>query len=297
MEQKNKLTEEEKAYQALRTQDMQDMPDLWSRIDAGFEEEVTKQKTARKKRRTRQFVLVAAAILIVIIAVPVGISSMRKSNRKEMKTETAADMHVTEAGMDEMADEAAAADSALPNIADQTVQADSEIQESADASVNHMDGNGVTEAQTDAAIAANQSGNQASEESNDGNNQMSYQTITQVILTQYDAQGKIVQQFDSADIDETIDKVQFLLEAYQVLDWKPVDMIKSDMSYYLMELKLQDGSSVANVYYEAENTEGKTVADLMTELQKMNEKKNDEFHATFLPDIECYIWSKIVPAG
>lgn len=270
MEQKNKLTEEEKAYQALRTQDMQDMPDLWSRIDAGFEEEVTKQKTARKKRRTRQFVLVAAAILIVIIAVPVGISSMRKSNRKEMKTETAADMHVTEAGMDEMADGAAAADSALPDIADQTVQADSEIQESADASVNHMDGNGVTEAQTDAAIAANQSGNQASEESNDGNNQMSYQTITQVILTQYDAQGKIVQQFDSADIDETIDKVQFLLEAYQVLDWKPVDMIKSDMPYYLLELKLQDGSSVANVYYEAENTEGKTVADLMTELQKMN---------------------------
>lgn len=273
MEQKNRLTEEEKAYQALRTQDMQDMPDLWSRIDAGFEEEITNQKTARKKGRTRQFVLVAAAILIVIIAVPVGISSMRKSNMKEMKTETAADMHVTEAGMDEMADEAAAADSALPNIADQTVQADSEIQESADASVNHMDGNGATEAQADAAIAANQSANQDSEESNDGNNQLSYQTITQVILTQYDAQGKIVQQFDSADIDETIDKVQFLLEAYQVLDWKPVDMIKSDMPYYLMELKLQDGSSVANVYYEAENTEGKTVADLMTELQKMNEIK------------------------
>ena len=266
MEQQNKLTEEEKAYQALRTQDMQDMPDLWSRIDAGFEEEVTKQKTARKKRRTRQFVLVAAAILIVII-------SMRKSNMKEMKTETAADMHETEAGKDEMADEAAAADSALPNIADQTVQADSEIQESADASVNHMDGNGATEAQTDAAIAANQSGNQASEERNDGNNQMSYQTITQVILTQYDAQGKIVQQFDSEDTDGAIDKVQFLLETYQVLDWKPVDMIKSDMPYYLMELKLQDGSSVANVYYEAENTEGKTVADLMTELQKMNEIK------------------------
>lgn len=273
MEQKNRLTEEEKAYQALRTQDMQDMPDLWSRIDAGFEEEITNQKTARKKGRTRQLILVAAAILIVIIAVPVGISSMRKSNMKEMKTETAADMHVTEAGMDEMADEAVAADSALPNIADQTVQADSEIQESADASVNHMDSNGITEAQADAAIAANQSANQDSEESNDGNNQLSYQAITQVILTQYDAQGKIVQQFDSADIDETIDKVQFLLEAYQVLDWKPVDMIKSDMPYYLMELKLQDGSSVANVYYEAENTEGKTVADLMSELQKMNEIK------------------------
>ena len=269
MEQKNKLTEEEKAYQALRTQDMQDMPDLWSRIDAGFEEEVTKQKAARKKGRTRQFVLVAAAILIVIIAVPVGISSMRKSNRKEMKTETAADMHVTEAGMDEMADEAAAADSALPNIADQTVQADSEIQESADASVNHMDSNGITEAQTDAEITANQD----SEESNDGNNQLSYQAITQVIFTQYDAQGKIVRQFDSVDMDETIDKVQFLLEAYHVLDWKPVDMIKSDMPYYLLELKLQDGSSVANVYYEAENTEGKTVADLMTELQKMKEIK------------------------
>ena len=265
MEQKNKLTEEEKAYQALRTQDMQDMPDLWSRINAGFEEEVTKQKTAQKKRRTRQFVLVATAILIVIIAVPVGISSMRKSNRKDVKIETAADMHVTEAGMDEMADEAAAADSALPDIADQTVQADSEIQESADASVNHVDSNEVTETQTDEMADDSHK--------NDSNSQVSYQSITQVIFTQYDAKGEIIQQFDSADIDETIDKVQFLLEAYQVLDWKPVDMIKSDMSYYLMELKLQDGSSVANVYYEAENTEGKTVADLMTELQKMNEIK------------------------
>lgn len=49
MEQQNKLTEEEKAYQALRTQDMQDMPDLWSRIDTGFEEEVTKQTANQKK--------------------------------------------------------------------------------------------------------------------------------------------------------------------------------------------------------------------------------------------------------
>ena len=251
MEQQNKLTEEEKAYQALRTQDMQDMPDLWSRIDTGFEEEVTKQQAARKKRRTRQFVLVAAAILIVIIAVPVGISSMRKSNMKEMKTETAADMHVTEAGKDEMADEA---DSALPNIADQTVQADSEIQESADASVNHMDGNGATEAQTDAAIAANQSGNQASEECNDGNNQMSYQTITQVILTQYDAQGKIVQQFDSEDTDGAIDKVQFLLETYQVLDWKPVDMIKSDMPLKsVISLYIENGVMREKLVYASEH--------------------------------------------
>ena len=69
MEQQNKLTEEEKAYQALRTQDMQDMLDLWSRIDTGFEEEVTKQTANQKKGRTRQLVLVAAAVLIVIIAV------------------------------------------------------------------------------------------------------------------------------------------------------------------------------------------------------------------------------------
>lgn len=262
MEQKNKLTEEEKAYQALRTQDMQDMPDLWSRIDAGFEEEVTKQKIARKKRRTRQFVLVAAAILIVIIAVPVGISSMRKSNRKDVKIETAADMHVTEAGMDEMADETAAADSALPNIADQTVQADSEIQESADASVNHVDGNGVTEAQTDEMADDSHE--------NDSNSQVSYQSITQVIFTQYDAKGEIIQQFDSSETDGVIDKVQFLLESYQVLDWESVETIQSDTPFYLLELKLQDGSSMAKVYYEGEKSAGKTVAELMDELQKIN---------------------------
>lgn len=262
MEQKNKLTEEEKAYQALRTQDMQDMPDLWSRIDAGFEEEVTKQKIARKKRRTRQFVLVAAAILIVFIAVPVGISSMRKSNRKDVKIETAADMHVTEAGMDEMADETAAADSALSNIADQTVQADSEIQESADASVNHVNSNGVTEAQMD-EMADDSHGN-------DSNSQVSYQSITQVIFTQYDAKGEIIQQFDSSETDGVIDKVQFLLESYQVLDWESVETIQSDTPFYLLELKLQDGSSMAKVYYEGEKSAGKTVAELMDELQKIN---------------------------
>lgn len=246
MEQQNKLTEEEKAYQALRTQDMQDMPDLWSRIDTGFEEEVTKQQAARKKRRTRQFVLVAAAILIVIIAVPVGISSMRKSNMKEMKTETAADMHVTEAGKDEMADEAAAAETAPSNHADASMAADS-----ADESINHVEDNAMSEAQKDE------------------DHPSEYLTITRVVFTQYDAQGNIVQQFDSEDTDGAIDKVQFLLETYQVLDWKPVDMIQSDMPYYLMELKLQGGSSVANVYDEGEKYEGKTVADLMQELQDL----------------------------
>jgi len=240
MEQKNKLTEEEKAYQALRTQDMQDMPDLWSRIDAGFEEEVTKQKTARKKRRTRQFVLVAAAILIVIIAVPVGISSMRKSNTKEMATEA----HIEEA--DDMADEIAAAETAPSNHADASMAADS-----ADESINHVEDNAMSEAQKDE------------------DHPSEYLTITRVVFTQYDAQGNIVQQFDSEDTDGAIDKVQFLLETYQVLDWKPVDMIQSDMPYYLMELKLQDGSSVANVYDEGEKYEGKTVADLMQELQDL----------------------------
>ena len=240
MEQKNKLTEEEKAYQALRTQDMQDMPDLWSRIDAGFEEEVTKQKATRKKGRTRQLVLVAAAVLIVIIAVPIGISSMRKSNTKEMATEA----HIEEA--DDMADEIAAAETAPSNHADASMAADS-----ADESINHVEDNAMSEAQKDE------------------DHPSEYLTITQVIFTQYDAQGNIVQQFDSEDTDGAIDKVQFLLETYQVLDWKPVDMIQSDMPYYLMELKLQDGSSVANVYDEGEKSEGKTVADLMQELQNL----------------------------
>lgn len=249
MEQQNKLTEEEKAYQTLRTQDMQDMPDLWRRIDAGFEEEVTKQKAAQKKGRTRQLVLVAAAVLIVIIAVPIGISSMRKSNTKEVATEA----RIEES--DDMADETAAAETAPSNNADASM---------ADDSINHVEDNAMSEMQTDEAVDA--SGNKDSEEKNDTDNQVSYQTISQVILTQYDAQGNIVQQFDSEATDGAIDKVQFLLETYQVLDWKPVDMIQSDTPYYLLELKLQDGSSMANVYYEGEKTQGKTVADLMQEL-------------------------------
>ena len=262
MEQQNKLTEEEKAYQALRTQDMQDMPDLWSRIDTGFEEEVTKQKTAQKKGRTRQLVLVAAAVLIVIIAVPIGISSMRKSNTKEMATEA----RIEEA--DDMADETAAAETAPSNNADASMADDSAILDNTDESLNHADSNGVTEAQMDEAVDAS---GKDSQEINEVSHQIGYQTITQAIFTQYDAQGNIVQQFDSADTDGTIDQVQFLLETYRVLDWKPVDMIQSDTPYYLMELKFRDGSSVANVYYEGEKYEGKTVEELMQELR--NSKK------------------------
>lgn len=264
MEQQNKLTEEEKAYQTLRTQDMQDMPDLWSRIDAGFEEEVTKQKTAQKKGRTRQLVLVAAAVLIVIIAVPIGISSMRKSNTKEMATEA----RIEEA--DDMADETAAAETAPSNNADASMADDSAILDNTVESLNHADSNGVTEAQMDEAV--DESGKD-SQEINEVSHQIGYQTITQAILTQYDAQGNIVQQFDSADTDGTIDQVQFLLETYRVLDWKPVDMIQSDTPYYLMELKFRDGSSVANVYYEGEKSEGKTVEELMQELRNSKEIK------------------------
>lgn len=267
MEQQNKLTEEEKAYQTLRTQDMQGMPDLWNRIDAGFEEEVTKQKAAQKKGRTRQLVLVAAAVLIVIIAVPIGISSMRKSNTKEMATEA----RIEEA--DDMADETAAAETAPSNNADASMADDSAILDNTDESLNHADSNGVTEAQMDEEVDVDNSGNVDSEERNDIDNQVRYQTITQAILTQYDAQGNIVQQFDSADTDGTIDQVQFLLETYRVLDWKPVDMIQSDTPYYLMELKFRDGSSVANVYYEGEKSEGKTVEELMQELRNLKEIK------------------------
>lgn len=267
MEQQNKLTEEEKAYQALRTQDMQDMPDLWNRIDAGFEEEVTKQKATQKKGRTRQLVLVAAAILMLVIVVPISMHSMRKSQSKQAKNEVAEEVQEAdmEAAADDMAEDAADmdSDSAAINQPADSMAADSEMADSAGENMNHASSDVQAEETIDAAASEN--------EETETTNVIpaGYQMITRVVFTQYDAQGKLVQQFDSEDTAETIDKVQYVLEVYQVLDWKAVDMLQSDTSYYLMEYKLQDGTSVAHVYYDGEKAEGKTPADLMQELQDL----------------------------
>lgn len=112
----NELSEEMlQAY--LDATDME-TPDLWSRIDAGFDSEVTQinnEKKLNKKRNKKFITFIAAAVLLTLIALPIAMLGGR-SNEKDMVTEgikdediafeeeaesAAADMDVTEASFEE----------------------------------------------------------------------------------------------------------------------------------------------------------------------------------------------------
>lgn len=260
MEQKNKLTEEEKAYQALRTQDMQDMPDLWSRIDAGFEE-VKIEKKVQKQRKKKQFGLIAAAVVVAVIAIPVCVITMWNQNEKRAyetqenasnaEVENAADSAASEE-TDSAASDAAesAAYEGVENAAQDTNQTqNSEIAE---------DSAGKTDIQ-----------NSDMEHMDEDAAAITYDEIAQAVCIQYDAQGNTVKQFDSNQENVDAKKVQSVLERCQVLAWEPFDENDEDVSCYKLELTMQDGTIVIKRCREDNIVEWEKGKTLMEDLQKI----------------------------
>ncbi len=90
----NELSEEMlQAY--LDVADM-DTPDLWSRIDAGYDREVihiNDEKKINKKHNKKIISFIAAAVLLTLIALPVVMLGGR-SNEKDMVTEKAKDEEI-----------------------------------------------------------------------------------------------------------------------------------------------------------------------------------------------------------
>ena len=66
------------------------IPDLWNRIEAGYEEEIkTIKKVKNKKHMVQKYIGLAAAVLfVVIIAIPVsGVMNNKKSDSRSDKVE------------------------------------------------------------------------------------------------------------------------------------------------------------------------------------------------------------------
>ncbi|MBQ9278682.1 MAG: hypothetical protein IJ224_08610 [Lachnospiraceae bacterium] len=64
-----------------------DTPDLWSRIDAGFDKEINLIDSENKARRRKTAGFIAAAVLIVVIAIPVAILNVTNNKKgKDSKT-------------------------------------------------------------------------------------------------------------------------------------------------------------------------------------------------------------------
>lgn len=90
------LSEQEmNAYLSMKAGDT---PDLWSRIEAGFDEEVNEIKNNKKtdsefkRRRKKYFGVIAACVIVTIIAIPVLImSNVLGGGRSKNSAETAMD--------------------------------------------------------------------------------------------------------------------------------------------------------------------------------------------------------------
>lgn len=80
-----------------------DVPDLWNRIEAGFDQEMVTVKKIQKKRTYRMAGLVAAVVLAVVIAIPVlNMNNRTKDDVMEMTT-SAVKEEITEATKDDEA--------------------------------------------------------------------------------------------------------------------------------------------------------------------------------------------------
>lgn len=269
MEQKNKLTEEEKAYQALRTQDMQDMPDLWSRIDAGFEEEVKIEKKVQKQRKKKQFGLIAAAVVVAVIAIPVCVITMRNQNEKRAyeTQENASNAEV------ENAADSAASDAADSAASEETDSAASDAAESA--AYEGVENAAQDTNQTQNSVIAEDSAGKTDIQNSDMEHMdedaaaITYDEIAQAVCIQYDAQGNTVKQFDSNQENVDAKKVQSVLERCQVLAWEPFDENDEDVSCYKLELTMQDGTIVIKRCREDNIVEWEKGKTLMEDLQKI----------------------------
>lgn len=95
------LSEQElDAYLSMKADDT---PDLWSRIEAGFDEEVKEIKSNKKtdsefKRRRKKYIsIIAACVIVTIIAIPVLImSNVLGGGRSKSDTKMAMDEEYTE---------------------------------------------------------------------------------------------------------------------------------------------------------------------------------------------------------
>ncbi len=75
----------EEVLEAYMKEVENDTPDLWSRIETGYEKELNLINNENKARRRKTIGFIAAAALITVIAVPIAILSQKGSKKDDSK--------------------------------------------------------------------------------------------------------------------------------------------------------------------------------------------------------------------
>lgn len=274
MEQHENKTALEQAYQAQREQEI---PDLWDRIEQGFEEETKQLKRNKRNIRTRYMVLAAAVVLAIVIAVPI---LMHESRGK--KSEEAHDngMHMnvmedTQAGYDvaESAEEekgaAESAESVEESADDATECPDDDLQMSDETYAT--DGTGNTDMGNE-----DMSENADSEEpymsllaGDDVIPDGSYGDIRCILLQEVNADGEYGNRVYVDLDDEEGDAARKLLVQYRILEWKGRETNPEGENSYLLGIGMEDETVVTRKYAAEDEFESRMFLQFAHALYKI----------------------------
>lgn len=274
MEQHENKTALEQAYQAQREQEI---PDLWDRIEQGFEEETKQLKRNKRNIRTRYMVLAAAVVLAIVIAVPIF---MLESGGK--KSEEARDngMHMnvmedTQAGYDvaESAEEAKgaaeSAESVEESADDATECPDDDLQMSDETYAT--DGTGNTDMGNE-----DMSENADSEEpymsllaGDDVIPDGSYGDIRCILLQEVNADGEYGNRvYVDLDSEEGAEAEKLLVQ-YRILEWQGRETAFESENSYLLGIEMKDETVVTREYAADDEFESRTFLQFVQALFKI----------------------------
>lgn len=271
MEQHENKTALEQAYQAQREQEI---PDLWDRIEQGFEEETKQLKRNKRNIRTRYMVLAAAVVLAIVIAVPI---LMLESGGKKSEEVHDNGMHMnvmedTQADYDvaESAEEAkGAAESAAQSADDATECPDDDLQMSDEEYAT--DGTENTDMENE-----DMSENADSEEpymyllaGDDVIPDGSYEDIRCILLQEVNADGEYGNRVYVDLDDEEGDAARKLLVQYRILEWQGRDTASGDGISYLLGVEMKDETVVTRKYAADDEFESRMFLQFVQALYKI----------------------------
>lgn len=218
-----------------------EMPDLWARIDAGFDEQYKEIEKEKKKRNIRMAGVAAAMILAILLAVPVMMRNSIKNSKSEMED-------VTEASMDDAADsvmEAADDDMDFAEAAEEAVEGDdrNHLQE---AGANDVGASDETEGQID-------------------DSEVTFQYEDVVCLSVLKLTDENIDYlFDFTKETEKAPSVLSCMKENDMLQWQ-----EADDGDWMVIYGVKSGDTVIRFYDSATIYEGQTIEERMQTLVKI----------------------------
>lgn len=272
MEQHENKTALEQAYQAQREQEI---PDLWDRIEQGFEEETKQLKRNKRNIRTRYMVLAAAVVLAIVIAVPILMHESRGEKSEEahdngmhmnVMEDTQADYDVAES-VEEAKGAAESAEESVDAATECSKDDDLELQDETYAT----DGIGNTDMGNE-DMSENADSGESYMYLLEGDDEIpagSYKDIRCILLQEVNADGEYGNRVYVDLDDEEGDVARKLLVQYRILEWQGRETTPEGENSYLLGIGMEDETVVTRKYAAEDEFESRMFLQFAHALYKI----------------------------